>query len=155
MGYTHYMKAKKEIPQEKWNDEVIPAVKLIIATAQADPWNIPIVGPISEPGTFPEYCNDYIYFNGLGEDGHETMEVRRLPKDFFFCKTARKPYDAVCVAVNIFMETAFKSYFSWSSDGEGEDYRSEGERLLYNALEYEKLDRRGLIKALKEKVSVA
>lgn len=136
----------------KWNYEVVPAVKLIIETAQ-EKWKIPIVGPISESDTVPEYCNDHIYFNGLEDDGHETMEVLRLKKKFYFCKTARKPYDTVCVAVAIFMETAFKSYFSWSSDGEGEDYRSEGERLLYQALKFEKLDRRGLIKALKARLA--
>lgn len=155
MGYTHYMNQKKEIPQEKWNDEVIPAIKAIIETAQEGSWGIPIVGPISEPNTVPEFANDHIFFNGLGEDGYETMEVRRLPKEFYLCKTARKPYDAVCVAVNVWLETCFKSYFSWSSDGEGEDYKTEGERLLYDTFKFEALNRRGLIKALKEKVAAA
>lgn len=154
MGYTHYMNQKKEIPQEKWNEEVIPAVKAIIETA-TEKWNISIVGPISEQDTFPEFNNDRIMFNGIGEDGHETMEVLRQPREFFFCKTARKPYDAVCVAVNVWMETCFKSYFSWSSDGEGEDYKSEGERLLYDTFKFEALNRKELIKSLKEKVATA
>jgi hypothetical protein len=149
------MSVKKEIPQVKWNEEVIPAVKLIIETAQVAPWSIQIVGPSSEPNTLPEFGNKHITFNGLGDNGHESMDVFRLPIDFYFCKTACKLYDTVCVAVNVWMETCFKSYFSWNSDGEGEDFRSEGERLLYNTFEYDALNRRGLIKALKAKVAVS
>jgi len=159
LGYTHYLETKHEIPQEKWNDEFIPAVKLVITKAGEAPWNIPITNGHGEEGTEPLYEDDNIYFNGLNppdEYGYETMEISRLPQKFYFCKTARKPYDPVCVAVMILAETLYKRYFSWTSDGDDEpDYKSEGERLLYQALEFEALNAHGLRQAIKKKLAAA
>ena len=43
----------------------------------------------------------------------------------------------------------------WFIDGEGEDHKSEGERLLYDTFKYDALKRIGLIKALNGKVATA
>jgi hypothetical protein len=56
------------------------------------------------------------------------MTIERKAEDFYFCKTARKPYDTVCVALMLLAEFCF-SEFSWHSDGIAEDF-VEGRRFL-------------------------
>ena len=45
----------------------------------------------------PVFNKDYITFNGVGDDAHETASVTKEASGFEFCKTARKPYDSVVV----------------------------------------------------------
>ena len=55
---------------------------------------------LGDIGTKPDYENE-IYFNGLGDDAHETFSLPNSSnelKDFDFCKTQCKPYDIVVVA---------------------------------------------------------
>ena len=155
MGYTRYFETRKEIPLIKWNEEVIPGIKLIMETAQNPPFSVPIVGPLGEKDTFPVFMNSRIQFNGRGDDSYETVDIVRKPFAGL-CKTNRKPYDAACVAVAIYMATCFKSYFSWSSGGNVEvGYQDEGLAILHAAFEYDKLDRRTLIKCLNSRIEVA
>lgn len=134
MGYTHYFKTKQDIHQTTWDSYFIPAVKLILKEAEKQ--GTEITGSHGEAGTIPEFTSDYIMFNGLGEDAHETMTIERKAADFYFCKTARKPYDAACVAVAVLAAKLFnKDYFEWSSDGDGErGFDREGKDLLKTAL---------------------
>lgn len=134
MGYTHYFETKKDIQEKTWHNYFIPAVKLILKESEKQ--GIEIAGSHGEAGTIPEFTSDYIMFNGLGEDAHETMTIERRETHFYFCKTARKPYDAACVAVAILAAKLFnKSYFEWSSDGDNEPgYDLEGIELVKAAL---------------------
>lgn len=153
MGFSHYMATKKEITPQKWNDEVIPGIRLIIEAARRPPFAHEIVGSHGEPDTHPYFGEDCIRFNGLGEDGYETMEIKRTVDDFYFCKTSRNPYDAVCVAVLIFMETCFRTQFSWRSDGDDEEgFKQEGLAILKAAFDYKILDRKSLMSSLKNKL---
>lgn len=86
--------------------------------------------------------NEHLIFNGLDGDSHETFDFSRTKDtwllrspespDFSFCKTARKPYDKVIVAILKLADHCFEG-FSWSSDG-GEDEHKEGTILLVDAL---------------------
>jgi hypothetical protein len=48
---------------------------------------------------------DGIWFNGLAEDGHEPLSIRRKERPRCFVKTARKPYDlaVACVLLRAYM----------------------------------------------------
>jgi len=148
------MNTKKEITPKKWNEEVIPGIGMLLETARKPPFNYELAGSHGEPGTQPNFSEDRIMFNGRGEDGYETMAIKRTVADFYFCKTNRNPYDAVCVAVLIFMETCFRTQFSWNSDGDHdeEDFKAEGLAILKATFDYELLDRKSLLKSLKEKL---
>lgn len=80
---------------------------------------------------YPLIDDDCIMFNGVGEQGHETFVLYRLPpakqpwmltgNPFAFVKTARKPYD---LAVCLMLLAAFMiapDVLLISSDGEWED----------------------------------
>lgn len=134
MGYTHYFETKEEISLNTWKNYFMPAVKTILMEANTQ--GIPTAGPAGEASTIPEFADDRIMFNGVGEDAHETMVIHRTPIEFDFCKTNRKPYDAVCVAVSVLAKALFRSEFDWKSDGMDElDFDREGKELLKSALE--------------------
>jgi hypothetical protein len=76
----------------------------------------------------PKVDNEMIRFNGVGNEGHETFimfkkkPVEKICSDksryFYFCKTARKPYDlAVCLVLLSLVQNAPKSV-EISSDGD-------------------------------------
>lgn len=119
MGYTHYFETKNDMNQKRWNEVFIPGVKRIIACAEKK--GIKLCGPLGEFNTVPEYTNNRITFNGDENEAHETMSIERKRNDFYFCKTAQKPYDEVVVAVILFTAIVFPSAFSWSSDGDSEN----------------------------------
>ena len=81
------------------------------------------------------------------------MDIHRCEYEFYFCKTARKPYDAVCVALAIFMATCFPRHFSWHSDGDYDevDCKLEGIRLLVATFGTIELDRENILAAIKKK----
>lgn len=117
MGYTHYMNTKKEIDADKWQVFLGHARKVI---EFATPDVVELAGP-DETGQ-PEFTDDDIMFNGVGDDAHETMEITRTPNSSYFCKTARKPYDIVCVAILVIAKAVFGDAFEWSSDGNRDDH---------------------------------
>jgi len=74
-------------------------------------------------GDQPLVDDGYIIFNGIGDNGHETMVLQRQGFGFQFCKTARKPYDRVVTALLILAN--FHSPYTWviTSDGEPDDWQ--------------------------------
>ena len=90
--------------------------------------------------TAPYIGKDFIRFNGLGYDGHETFYFERESSGFNFCKTNRKPYDAAVVAVLLAAERIVPS-FAWKSDGRfGGDEHLNGVDLLIKATESQLLN---------------
>ena len=101
-----------------------------------------------DPGTSPEINNDKIWFNGVGDDSHETFAIYRIrqPRESWqgkdrrgwdFTKTARKPYDPVVVACLCYLSTITRKddptthepimgteVYTVSSDGDGNDFVS-------------------------------
>lgn len=74
----------------------------------------------------PEFSADRVAFNGAGDDAHETCSIKREDYDRDFCKTERKPYDAVVVA--LLTIGARMGCLHWSSDGDPADHE-EGIKL--------------------------
>ena len=70
----------------------------------------------------PLHNSEFISFNGVGENGHETLHLPKNSKNPFsdsssFCKTARKPYDlAVCLVLLRMAEIV--PGFTFESDGD-------------------------------------
>ena len=79
------------------------------------------------------------YFNGKGENSHETFALSSFRGNFNFCKTARKPYDiAVCKVLLI-----LKHYL-----GDGIDVRSDGFSICQPNNKKYKVGNRVLLKDL-------
>lgn len=127
MGYTHYFKNAKEIAPRTWA-KVCDDVRKILALPEVARL---VCREYDEPDKAPEITESLIMFNGRGDDGHETAYFPREAFEFKFCKTARKPYDAVVCAVLLTIASRCAG-FTVSSDGERGDF-SEGLALCERA----------------------
>lgn len=123
MGYTHYWGDSKSpayptFTPDQWK-QVCGAVRQAINVAR-DEYHLKVQADsdIDEP---PEINSESISFNGIGDDGHETFALNRQAEDWNFCKTARKPYDALVVATLIIANRA-NPHFRWRSDGDPDDH---------------------------------
>lgn len=114
MGYTHYWKKLKDVPQTRWNLFTNDVHELV-----GDAPNL-LCNDAEGNNSLPIVNDTYISFNGRGEDAHETFYLSRYEEDFAFCKTAQKPYDVYVVAVLALARLHFGEYIHFSSDG-GED----------------------------------
>ena len=130
MGYTHYQTQKRRHTNAQWAT-ILTDVAAILKDVQ-HVQNIPLADGSGEPGTQPELGPDHIWFNGPGEDAHETFVINRLVapledwmgkdrRGWSFCKTARKPYDLAVTACLCYLETVIGTH-SVTSDGTGHDW---------------------------------
>lgn len=129
MGYTHYWYQHKNIPAQDWADicrvarKVVKASGVLVTREYTD-----ARGPDIKTKA------GHIRLNGYGEEGHETFclaRKMRQPYDwetdqgyrFGFCKTARKPYDTVVLAILLYAAQKAPTCLMVSSDGDidGED----------------------------------
>ncbi len=117
MGYTHYWTMTDKPTDSEWI-AVMEAAAKIITKARAS-YMINLAWECDEPTRKPEVSMELIRFNGIDEDGHETFYFANAVSEFEFCKTARKDYDAVAVAVLIAAKQYLGSKFDWRSDGYG------------------------------------
>lgn len=105
IGYTHYYYQKKNLTQTQW-EKVCLETFHIIDFCKKEGIELAFEYNIPEP---PQVNDEEIRFNGVNDDGHETFTFfKKKPKAlrtvkneyFYFCKTARKPYDlAVCLVL--------------------------------------------------------
>ena len=109
MGYTHYWNGTRAFTKHEWA-EITLAANRILATTRV---------PLEDR----EINDQHINLNGVGEDGHETFRLTRHPDDFDFCKTARKPYDAVVTAILIAAARHGKDAIQVSSDGSPKEWK--------------------------------
>ena len=117
MGYTHYWKQKRSLTDGEWAKVTEIVRKVCEAT------DVQLRDGLSREHSSPEFDEAYIGLNGDGEDSHETFYLTPQASDFEFCKTVRKPYDEVVVAcLMLINENMPDGVFSWSSDGEEEDW---------------------------------
>jgi hypothetical protein len=110
MGYTHYWD-NPGFTEDQW-DVVRDHTKKILAASTI---KVQYEDDDKRP---PVRSTELIRFNGVEDKGHETFYLERVPRRTFgFCKTARKPYDEIVVAM-LTMLVSVVPEFSWSSDGE-------------------------------------
>lgn len=68
-----------------------------------------------------QISDDFVRFNGVEDDAHETFLFEKSSMGFNFCKTQRKPYDdLVCGCLQI-AKDIFKNDIDISSDGDNND----------------------------------
>lgn len=144
MGYTHYFTQNRNFTRAEWQT-VSDDLRTILQYAQHD-CGIALANGSGEGGTSPEFNADFISFNGVGDDAHETFIIRRTIKTkpdyegesnlaWDFCKTARKPYDDAVTACLCYLGSITRrddtstgapiigsEVFSTSSDGHGSDF---------------------------------
>ena len=136
MGYTHYWYKSPELDQNIWFDfasdflKVLPHFykELDTTTDQSFRMN-----------------SEYIFFNGIGDNSHETFVFNRKvepdledkTKQIFDCtKTARKPYDIAVCCTLIIAKKHFGADIKVSSDGEDEDGWDKAKELCQDILKY-------------------
>lgn len=100
-GYTHYWKAAPGqtgvvIPSAQWSKLLSVTSKILDVAATK---GISVRNGVGEGE--PLLNNKYISLNGDAglEESYETFYFTRTLEEFSFCKTNRKPYDAVVVSI--------------------------------------------------------
>lgn len=95
MPYTHYWENPNGFNTSEW-DKITNEVRKLLEENKT----IPLIGasPLN-PNSKPVINNKQIIFNGAGENGANAFVFSKLGSDFEFCKTEKKPYDALVVAV--------------------------------------------------------
>jgi hypothetical protein len=128
MGYTHYW-SHGDIDPQKWAVLMADTRRVILATV------VPLAGG-DGTGAFT-LNSEELTLNGdaATDDDYETFQLTPRATGFDFCKTARRPYDAVVGAI-LLRAYHLIAGFSLSSDGriDGEDW--EEARHLYREAFY-------------------
>jgi len=128
MGYTHYWKSNG-FTKEQWA-ELQTLARTIFERANDQDIAIQYESDDTRP---PYISGEFIRFNGVGALGHETFLLEKAPTSFAFCKTARKDYDVVVVAI-LMAADIVSPEFEWRSDGQDEKgYADAGQDLLYGS----------------------
>jgi hypothetical protein len=99
MGYTHYVRQSDGIEPTTFARLSQEAARVASIAWSEDLAGEGIAYEFNEPDKDPEFTPELIRFNGKGNEGHETFILTPGASDFNFCKTARKPYDIVVVAI--------------------------------------------------------
>ena len=94
-GYTHYWEMKEPFTTEEWAKFMLATRKILLNAKKA---GFVIRGPMGTGN--PEVKADHIALNGDAATGndYETLWIDNA-KDSSFCKTEKRPYDVVVVAI--------------------------------------------------------
>ena len=117
MGYTHHWSNSRPIDDSEW-EAITTRARQILRVAQDD-----LGIALSEEydvNKMPIVSEKEIRFNGYADEGHETFMITRDADEYSFCKTARKPYDVVVVAL-LQLLGVYAPGFDWRSEGNDED----------------------------------
>jgi hypothetical protein len=126
MGYTHYWTTHRQATPDEWSTLMKQAVRVLNLAKKA---GIEL-GDWKGEG-FPLISDQKICFNGRAPDDFETFSITPSPSEFEFCKTGRRDYDAVVVAI---LELAkAQGFLTWRSDGDPEDH-AQGLKFAKSAL---------------------
>jgi len=119
MGYTHYFSQTRSFTDDEWNN-IIETVNTIIKYCDNEHGiKVQVCYDDSAPA---ELTDEYILFNGVEDDGHESFHITKdTMEDFNFCKTARKPYDLVVVLSLLAIEKIAPNALEIRSDGGWEE----------------------------------
>jgi hypothetical protein len=113
LGYTHYWTQKRPATDEEWGNICRSFKRLVKATKPPIQFESDQARPI-------QVDPEAIRFNGIDEDGHETVLVEREDLGSQFCKTERKLYDRWVIALLMLMEYEAPGCWNISSDGDRE-----------------------------------
>ena len=147
MGYTHYFYRTPELDKGKFKAAVADIRKVVallptvnpqdaqMCYPEGDDTDVKLAGWDGEVGTKPEFTDELVSFNGVGEDSHETFSIAQTfeapahsldPGEdglhFAFCKTARKPYDIAVTASLAVLKHHLGDAIRVSSDGDFDEW---------------------------------
>ncbi len=123
MGYTHYFD-HTEVSQEVW-DKIVNECRQVCKSIEH---SVPIEDDFD--GSYPQFDDEYIRFNGVGDDAHETFLLERDGSEgFTFCKTAQKPYDLAVTACLLIYKKHSPDTMHLTSDGDDEDWMAAKELI--------------------------
>ena len=143
MGYTHYCYKAKELDQTKWDNFITDFEKVL-------PFFEQYLDKDTSDNQYLQYTSEKLWFNGIGENGHETFALMRVEdkdssigygrensnaKHFMFCKTAQKNYDIAVTCALIIAKHHFGDDVAVSSDGGNAEW-AEAKELCQDELEY-------------------
>ncbi len=135
IGYTHYYEIKKK-SKIKDLSGCLKNIKTILEQYQ-DIINL-------KGDDKPKVTKNLIMFNGIREDGHETFHFefpstrnglfKKYNSDengfaFYFCKTARKPYDIAVTKCLLILKEYLKDDMKLSSDGDFSNQEEWGQAI--------------------------
>jgi len=120
MGHTHYFPQAKHATQAQWKAITDEFKKLMAAAliTQALP-----IQREEDSASEPLIDKDQIIFNGIEDDGHETMILERIGHGFQFCKTAHKPYNAAVIALLLIADKHAPGVWEIASDGDTPEWQ--------------------------------
>ena len=117
MGYTHYWTPSANLVPNVFKQAVSDCRKVCRALHEQD--GLAIQRDFDDPRP-AQFTPTTIWFNGVGNDGHETFAVLRDGSGSLeFCKTAEKPYDSAVCACLLILNHYFGPSFLVDSDGDG------------------------------------
>lgn len=146
MGYTHYWYKIPKIEQKVW-DDIIKDFNIILPSVKK---HLELKDRLTDEEKKAGWgsqklrvTKDDIFFNGIGENAHETFVFERVvdmnargrliqynepeaavnaqqivPHIFNFCKTARKPYDDAVTCALVVAKHHMKKDIKIHSDGD-------------------------------------
>jgi len=116
MSYSHYLKSKRVIADTEFDNLKEFTFRLFIESLKD---GTPLGNLSGDEHSFPIIEDDYIGFNGVGENGYETASIQKDDTDYSFCKTAEKDYDKYVVALYHYIRLTGVAEFT--SDGAYDD----------------------------------
>lgn len=125
MGYTNYFRNKRAFTDAEWKALTADVKKML---AESD---IPVANGHGNKGSKPLFTSKHIMFNGVEDDSHETACVTKDAQEFEFCKTARKPYDALVVGLYKLIRK-YDPNVTLSSDGGDEVFNTDITKIKVN-----------------------
>lgn len=127
MGYTHYFPHER-VSKSVWTDIVAGCKRACKLSG------VRLVHEYDGEDLPPTFNKDDVWFNGVGDDGHETFALHRVGSGGFeFCKTARKPYDLAVTACLLIYKHFSPGTMELSSGGDRKDWQA-GKELAERAL---------------------
>ncbi len=115
MGYTHYFPQTRSFTTYEWN-KILAFTKDLFKHEEHI-----LANGMGDPGTKPKANTKEIFFNGVGDEAHETCVISKVHyRDYNFTKTNRKEYDKVVVALLTYINHVAPGALNISSDGKGE-----------------------------------
>lgn len=130
MVYSHYWTQRRQFTRAEWTAFSRGCFNLF---ELCHTLRIPLAFEFDQPDQPPLINRDELRFNGVGRDGHESLQITRLrpsksraekPRGWDYCQTDRKPYDLAVTAVLAYLDSICPDAFAASSDGDEEAWRA-------------------------------
>lgn len=113
MGYTIFYTQVGAAPTETEWAQITKAAEAVV-----EKYKDILCADFEDPESAPIVDENMIFFNGKGDDGHETFMLHRGQDGFDFCKTARKPYTAAVKEILEEVNYIVPGWLRLSDDGD-------------------------------------